>query len=609
MNAAALHYAVADFESGLRAYEAKRYDEALALLSDVTASDPSHIEARHVLALTQRALKMLDAAAVNLSEVIRCQPKNAEAWSNFGAILRESGRLFEALEALEASLEFDPKSALAQNNIGTVLLDLGRVEEARDAFQRAINLRPDYPDALANLGRALFECGDVASARQVTRSALALNPDHCEALNGLSFVCAAIGDVESALGHLEAAAELDPTNGRIQSNVQLRSLAMDSLTAAQIRDRAEAWGRAQGPSRRGSLSPNSIATIGFVSSDLRQHPVGLFAEPVIAHLGNEFRVVCYSSKPHHDAVTERIKGSVAEWRDIAKQDASRVADQIAADGVDLLIDLSGHTADNRLDVFALKPAPLQMTWLGYSGTTGLPQMDFLLADPVVVPEEHEALYSERVVRMPHSFACSFLEPRDLPRAQNKGGVVFGVFNNPSKFSRSCYRMWAEILRRQPGSRLLFKYQLSGDRWVQRQLLAKFDAEGIATDRIDFSPYVSQDRHLEILAGVDLALDTFPYSGATTTLDCLIAGTPVVTLTGGRYSARMSASFMTALGVTDTVCQDESNYVATALELANDPLRLNDIRDRIRRSWKGSPLCDVAQFQLDFAALVQSLPAL
>jgi predicted O-linked N-acetylglucosamine transferase (SPINDLY family) len=423
----------------------------------------------------------------------------------------------------------------------------------------------------------------------------------------MSFLQAAVGDLEGCLRSLKNARNAEPMNDRVASNLLLRSLGSDKLSGSDLRLLAEAWASRfpQVPCRQ-DRTLTALRRIGFVSADFRRHPVGYFLAHVIEELCQHVEVFCYSCSPKSDEVTERIRSASAGWRPIHRVSAAEVADSVASDQIDVLIDLAGHTGDNRLDVFALRPAPVQTTWLGYSGTTGLPQIDAILVDDVLVPEGSEGGYTERVARLPQGFLC--FEPTTyVPAGQmQKGPVRFGVFNNPAKYSEACFRMWARILTDTEESEIVFKYHNSHDALAQKHVRGALEDLGVAAERVKFAPYLSHRDHLEFLSNVHVALDTYPYSGATTTFDCLWAGVPVVTLAGDRYSARMTASVLSAMGRTQTVAETEDDYVRTAVSLATDPGTLSSARLGLRESLLASPLCNASQFAIDFLETLNGL---
>jgi protein O-GlcNAc transferase len=596
---------MSDFATGLGHYRVGRHDEAVVALEAAAGANPADPEAWHVLGLSLRALGRREDALAALNQAVRLKPTDAEALSNWALALQETGRWDEAREGYEAALALQPNRAETWNNLGVLHWTMGASGEAADAYRRALRLRPDYAQAHTNLAMALFELGEFDQARSAARTAVAFDPESASAQSNLGYVLLAEARLDEALDRFETATRLDPTDPTAASNLVFRSLGSDRLTAGDCLRLATGWGlRWEGTPRLCDRPAERIARVGFVSSDLRSHPVGFFLEPVLEHLDVETHVFDGTRNP--DGQTERLRSLADAWHAIGHLGDEDAAALVETTGVDVLIDLSGHTAHNRLGVFARRPAPLQVSWLGYSGPTGLPQMDAVLLDAVLAHPGDERSYNERVVRLPDSFLC-FRPPSDAPEpALPEGPPTFACFNNPAKFSRSCLEAWAEVLRRVPASTLLVKYWQSHSPAVQRRFRELFAGLGVATERIRFSPRLDRQGHFGLYNQVHVALDPFPYTGATSTLDALWMGCPVVTLAGDRYVGRMSASLLSTIGHAELVTADAREYVEACVELAQDLERLAEYRATLRTDVGGSPLCDAARFTSGFVAALGTL---
>jgi predicted O-linked N-acetylglucosamine transferase (SPINDLY family) len=340
--------------------------------------------------------------------------------------------------------------------------------------------------------------------------------------------------------------------------------------------------------------------LGFVSPDLGRHPVGYFLVRVLENFNQEqHETICYSDRIVKDDWTHRFQAAVTQWRDVSGMSDARLAEQIRADRIDVLFDLAGHTAHNRLLVFARKPAPLHITWIGYEGTTGLAAMDYLLADRHMVPEGSRQHYRERVLRMPDGYLC--YDPPDaappvgpLPSLE-KGYATFGSFNNLAKITPEVVAVWAEILRRAPTARLVLKYRGLGDSTVKRRYLDLFAAHGVETQRLELVPPSSYAEYLAAYHQVDVALDTFPFSGSATTCEALWMGVPVVTCPGETFASRHSLSHLSNVGLTETIAHDLDEYVDLAVSLAGDLPHLAVLRAGLRQRMAASPLCDGKRF--------------
>jgi predicted O-linked N-acetylglucosamine transferase (SPINDLY family) len=351
--------------------------------------------------------------------------------------------------------------------------------------------------------------------------------------------------------------------------------------------------------------------LGFVSPDLAQHPVGCFLVRVLENLSREqHETTCYSDRTVKDALTHRLQAAATQWRDVFGMNDDRLAEQIRADGIDILFDLAGHTGHNRLLVFARKPAPIQVTWAGYVGTTGLKAMDYLLADHYEVPPGAERHYQEQVLRMPEGYVC-YDPPIDAPPvatlpALDRGAATLGCFNNPAKVTLQAIEVWAEILRQLPGARLVLKYKGWDNGSVARRFTEMFVAQGIDPGRLEL---LGASPHAELLAEynrIDLALDPFPYSGGLTTCEALWMGVPVVTCPGETFAGRHSLSHLTNVGLTETIAGDLDEYVKLAVALAGDLPRLAMLRAGLRERMAASPLCDGKRFANNLVSILHDV---
>jgi predicted O-linked N-acetylglucosamine transferase (SPINDLY family) len=348
--------------------------------------------------------------------------------------------------------------------------------------------------------------------------------------------------------------------------------------------------------------------VGFVSPDLGRHPVGYFLVRVLENLSpDRLETTFYSHRRGKDDLTGRLQAAASGWRDVAGLSDEKLADQIREDQIDILFDLSGHTGYNRLLVFARKPAPIQITWIGYEGTTGLAAMDFLLADRHVVPEGSECFYRERVLRMPDGYLC-FDPPKSAPPvgplpALQTGTMTFGSFNNLAKTTPDVVAVWADILRRVPGSRLLMKYRGLGNQNVRQRYIDLFAARGVDPQRLIFLPFSSHAEYLATYQHVDLVLDTFPFSGSTVTCNSLWMGVPVLTCPGATFASRHSLSHLSNVGLTGMIARDLREYVEKAVSCAADLPKLAALRSDLREQMAASPLCDGKRFADHWTSLL------
>ncbi len=490
----------------------------------------------------------------------------------------------EAIACYRRALELKPDHIEALNNLGNALKAGGKLGEAIACYRRALELKPDFADAHNNLGNALRDGGDLDEALACYRRALELKPDYAAAHSNLLYSLQyRTGVTPSALA--EAHAEYDRRHAAPLYGVVARH--------EEIRD------------------PQGRIRLGFVSPDLARHPVGYFLVRVLENLDwDRHETVCYSDRTVKDSLTHRLEAAATRWRDVHGMDHERLAEQIRADRIDILFDLAGHTASNRLLVFARKPAPIQISWIGYEGTTGLAAMDYLLADHLMIPPGSERHYRETVLRMPDGYLC--YDPPETapavgpPPSLKQGSATFGSFNNPAKITPEVVAVWARILHAAPTARLVMKYRGLGDEAVKKRFLDLFAAHGVGPHRLDLLPSSSYTDYLATFHRVDVALDPFPFSGSTITCESLWMGVPVVTWPGETFAGRHSLSHLSNVGLTETIARDPDGYVERAIAMAGDPVRLSALRSGLRERMAASPLCDGKRFAGHLMSLLQNV---
>jgi predicted O-linked N-acetylglucosamine transferase (SPINDLY family) len=550
-----------------------------------------------------------DQAIAHYERALSLNPDYAEVHNNLGLALAAQGRIDRAITHYERALSLNPDYAKAHNNLGLVYMAQGRIDQAIAHYERALSLNPD--DALAhnNLGNALRAQGQTDQAIVHYERALSLNPDDALAHHNLGSTLMLQGQIGLAFLHYERALSLWPDNVATHHSLLLALNYMSDKDPAAVYaahlDFARRW---EAPlatliqSHSNDRSRERRIRIGYVSCDFRQHSVGYFIEPVLAHHDHErFEIFCYANDLQEDTVTERLKSNADRWRCLAGLSDELTAQQIRTDQIDILVDLNGHTGSNRLLAFARKPAPLQVTWLGYPNTTGLATMDYRFtdgfADPVGMTEH---FHSEQLVRLPECFSC-YQPPQEAPEvsglpALEKGYVTFGSFNNLTKITREVMAVWANILQAIPGARLTLKNAGLGGSTAQQMVREIFTEMGVAPERLELlGSDQSQKAHLERYGSIDIGLDPFPYNGATTTCEALWMGVPVVTLAGRTHAGRVGVSQLSNLGLIELIGRTPDEYIATALRLATDVERLSTLRKELRSRMAVSPLTDGPRF--------------
>jgi predicted O-linked N-acetylglucosamine transferase (SPINDLY family) len=592
----------------------------------------------------------LETAVANYRRALKLHPESPEALNNLGIALKDLRRFDEAIVAYRKALKLQPDRPEIINNLGDSLHSLGDRVGAIEHYRKAVAMRPDYAVAWRNLGEALSEIGRSEEAADCYASAVAHSPELDATLTPaelgvretqrmfadyvVAIELAAKRDPLLASAYWECCAGRGPASGADKQTVerwryaaQLRDgyakslsslllvLHYDPATTASMLH--EAHGEVQRFYNRlprftsfaNTRDPDRRLRVGYVSADFRVHSVGYFLSAVFrGHDPAAVEIYCYAGGSEEDKLTSFFKSKATAWRPVVGMSDDDFAAAVRSDGIDVLVDLSGHTSGNRLAVFARRPAPVQVTWLGYPDTTGLSTMDFRLTDAIVDPPgAADTRSSERLVRLPDGFNCYTapdLAPDVAPLpAIERGFVTFGSFNNLVKVNAGVLDVWTAILKQVPASRLLLKHRWLAFQYMRARIVRLFEQRGIARDRLELlGKLPSTADHLAAYGGVDIALDTFPYAGATTTCEALWMGVPVVTLAGDRHAARVGASLLARVGLQDLVTSDPKGYVETAARLAADLPPLAELRAGLRGRVAASPICDASRFgrQLDAA---------
>jgi len=567
------------------------------------------------------------------------RPDMAEVQANLSLYRWRAGQLAEAETAARKAIQLKSGLAAAHLCLGNTLASQRRYSESIAAFREAVHLAPGNADALNNLGRQLADSGDAAGmteALAVLRTAQIAHPTHQPILLNLVELLKSANLTDEAMDRLDAGAaaglagpQLHWSRGAVLWQAGRMDEAVDAFRAAMLAapdsaamasnylfalqfdarlspaeilgEHREHWKRVGPvePLHLDAVAPSMGVRLrlGYVTSDLCEHPVARFMEPVLANHDRErVEVFVFSSVKQPDAVTARMQQSVEHWVDCRGLDDQALAHHIASLGIQVLVDLSGHTGGNRLMTFARRPAPVQVAWLGYPGTTGLEAIAYRLSDAICDPQGFDAHYAEKLVRLSGPLCC--FDPGESPAVATRsipqsGGVLFGSFNHVNKLGAPVIAAWSEILRALPASRLRLLTVPEGR--ARDRLAAAFAAQGVDPARLEFLNKMPRQQFLAALSEVDIALDPFPMNGGTTTLETLWMGVPVITLAGDRYCSRVGASFLDFAGMGDWIAQDKDAYVRTAVVHANDPQQLGVLRSSLRDQLSRSPLLDARGF--------------
>jgi len=583
--------------------DAGRHAEAEPLYRSLLARGSADAACFYNFGNTLRLQRRPEEALALYLEAARLDPGLALAHYNAANLLKETGRLAEAEAAYRRALEADPGFVEAHNNLGATLADLGRLADAAASYREAVRLRPTHALAYNNLGNVLRETGAHEEAEPLYRRTIELRPGLAEGWNHLGNSLLDLGRLEEAERAYRHALEISPDLARAHSNLLLLLNYRPDIGPASLRAEAERFGLAVGharatPGQGGRRRADGRLRVGYVSGDFRVHSVAFFFAPALDHHDrSRYEITCYQCSPRSDAMTAALRRRADRWREAWRLDDEALAGAIRDDGIDILVDLSGHTSDNRLPVFARRVAPVQVTWLGYPGTTGVPAMDFRITDALVDPAPRaDAAHTERLARLSRAMWCFRPDPQmpgvgPLPSAGR--APTFGSFNYLPKLNQAVLAAWARILAAVPGSRLLVT-RVPGSASARR-ILDAFAAHGIDAGRLELHGILDRRDLAQVFGRVDVALDPFPYAGTTTTCEVLWMGVPVVTLAGATTAARSGVSLLSAVGLEACIAADLDAYVKTAVQFGGDRDRLAETRSTLRERFAASPLRDEAGF--------------
>ncbi len=592
--------------AGTVAYQRHDYKHAVALLSRAHSIDPRSAPCAMRLGMAFFSHGDPAKAEGYLRISLAREPAAAETWNGLGLVLRALGRPLDAIEAFRRALSLQPGLAESHDQLGALIADSQGFIHAIPHFRKAIELNPRFAGAWCNLGLAQVQTGDIAGGVESLDKALSINPQLVQAILGKGLAFQRSNRIPEAIAAYDRTLALDPGNVEARSARLLCLNYLDTIDSSRLFEEHLAFGRVVEPDpaprryERAAISEDATLRVAFLSPDLRTHSVSYFLEPLLGHLdSSRFEVILYHDHAVTDAVSERLRQRARLWRNFASHTDRWVEDRIREDRPDILIDLAGHTGFNRLPVLAKRPAPVQISYLGYPNTTGLRAIDFRLTDEVADPRPSSDTYhTEHLVRF-SPCAWTYQPPTDAPDVGpspclNSSGITFGSFNNASKFSAHTLQLWSDVLLQVPHSRLFLKGHGVDDLSFQNRLLACVEARNISRGRIEFAGRTSGlQAHLSLYNRIDVALDTSPYNGTTTTCESLWMGRPVVTLAGDRHASRVSASLLSAVGHPEWIATSDEEYVRIAAQIVHNQQALAAETAKLRQQVASSLLLDHA----------------
>jgi predicted O-linked N-acetylglucosamine transferase (SPINDLY family) len=589
--------------------DAGRFDEAITHYQRALQINPEHFESHHNLGHIFQRKKEIDQAILYYQEALKRNPNLADAYYNLGTIAQDKKYLNEAILFYQKALQLAPNLDDAYYRLGSVYADTEQLADAISCYQKALQINPRLAPAHNGLGIVMQKMHEIDRAMEQYRQAVTLMPDFVEAHINMGNALRDFRFSEGAEQWYRQALSIAPDCTFCYDNLFFLMLYHEWYDASTVFSEhlkfaqhcAEPLSSAINP-HANTREPDRILKIGYVSPDFRKHAVSYFTEPVItAHSKEDFQIFCYSDVSRDDAIAERLRQHVFQWQNIKGMPDQQVADLIHSDGIDILVDLAGHTAHNRLLVFARKPAPVQVTWIGYPATTGLSAMDYKIVDAHTDPPGMtEQFYTEKLIRMPESFLC-YLPDGESPAVGplpclSAGHITFGSFNNFAKVNPGVITMWAQILLGVPGSRFIMKANGLADKTAARIVMDMFGKNGINADRIELHGLIpSSGMHLGLYNRVDIGLDTFPYNGTTTTCEALWMGVPVITLAGKTHAGRVGSSLLANAGLAELIAETPDDYKEKAVLLVQDLKRMQTLRESLRERMAQSPLTDAKRF--------------
>lgn len=595
-----------------------KLDDAAECYRQAIRVDANHALAHFNLGSLSHQQKRLDDAVTCYRNVLVLNPRHVEALLNLGIVLKDQGEFDEAIATCRQALKIRPDFVPAYINLANVCGATGELEEAIENYLRALEFEPQNLDALNNLATAYKSTGRSTEAVEVCRRAVESHPNAAKLYNNLGNAYLSLAMPDAAFESYRRARELDSTYISAHSNMLLASQYLPEITPQQLFEQHRQWDSDHARALKSewkpfdqSSDPERRLRLGFVSSDFAHHPVGFFLVRFLESIDAEqFETICYSGRVVKDGMTDRIESAADIWRETDILDCEELACRIREDRVDILVDLGGHMAGDRLLVFARKPAPVQVTWIGYPGTTGLDAIDYLIGDRFHIPEGDDQFYTEDVIRLPDGHICyapphNAPDVRELPAIQN-GYTTFASFNNPMKLTDRVVEAWSTILQRVPSSRLLLKYRGIEEPEVRQRFEERFGAHGITADRLELSGWTPFAQMMDAYNRVDLSLDPFPFCGGATSCEALWMGVPVLTLPGQTFAGRQTLSYLSNIGLTETIAESVDDYVERAVDLAGDVERLEEMRLGLRQRMADSPLCDGSKFAANLGSTLRAV---
>jgi len=614
-DSAAAHYNMGNAYAAL-----ERPERALAAYEQAVQLKPEFTDAHVAIAAVYEDLGKHEASIASYQRALEIQPDRTETYISLGQLQKKIGRLGDAESSYARALALRPDDAETLVAQGEVLSRLGKLDLAAVCLRRALTIVPDSIDVHGCLGMVLMDLERPSEAISVYRRLLELQPGNADTHNNVGNALKDIGHFNEALRSYRRALEIRPFFPTAHSNLLMTGNYLTDQSDVALLDEAKRFGAIVARHAETPLplcnAPDSERrlNVGFVSGDLRLHPVGFFIESVMASLsienGNQLQLFAYSTSAFDDETSLRIKSYCHVWIQVTNLSDEQLVRRIHDDAIDILVDLSGHTANNRLPMFAWRPAPIQVSWLGYFATTGVSAVDYLIADPWTLPADEEANFTEKIWRLPETRLCFSvptldIEVNPLPAIES-GYVTFASFQNLAKINDNVISLWARILHAVSNSRLFLMAPQLKEESTRVSVMARFAACNIQSERLILKESVPRSEYLAAFHQVDIAMDPFPYTGGTTTAEALWMGVPTLTMLGKSFLSRQGVGLMMNVGLPEWIALNADDYVARAVSHATDLGRLASLRTDLRRKALASPIFDAPRFAHNFEGALRGM---
>tara|TARA_Y100000590_G_scaffold466174_1_gene640720 strand:- start:8761 stop:10611 length:1851 start_codon:yes stop_codon:yes gene_type:complete len=594
------------FELAVENHKKNNFQIAEKFYKEILEINPSHFKSIFLLGTLSITVKNFDKAVELLHQSISIQPDHAQSHCNLGVVYKELGETEKAKSYYQKAISIKPDFADPHNNLGIIFNELDEIEKAITCYQKAIDIQPDYADAHYNLGNALHKINKHQAAITSYEKVIQINPNYTAAHYNLGNVMSVLGEFKKAVSCYEKAINSKKNHSLAYNNMMFTLLYLEEADPEICLKRAKEFRSSLKPIKDDLLIKYQFNTkpkklrIGFVSGDLREHPVGFFLLDTLSHLKNEnLELIAYSNSQIEDDINKKLRSHFNNWRVIKSKSDMDVINTVRKDGIHILIDLSGHSDQNRLPIFINRPAPVQASWISYPGTTGIPEIDYMIGDSFVTPESEAKHFAERIFRLPNMWVCFTLPDSDIeisePPVIKNGYVTFGSFNHLSKINKKVISLWSKILKSIPKSKIFLKTKQLNDSYLKKKIIDEFKKNGVNLNSIILEGSSPRNELLKSYNKIDIALDPFPYSGGVTSLEAIWMGVPVLTKKGFRFVSHTTESINHNSGMSDWVANDENEYVKKAIQFSKDLELLTNINKNLRQKALKSPLFNSAVF--------------